>query len=133
VTESPRDKILISKVIDFMNSLSPTKDFYCDFVLNNKIVVEKVRDTELVLAFHHTKPNWTIHIVIIPKQHIRRLVELEDLSLIKEIFIVAQDIIKEKKLAETNYKIITNGGDFQDSQHLHFHLVSGTPKQSFNE
>lgn len=113
--------------------MEPTKDFYCDFVLNNKITVEKVRETERVLAFYHTKPNWTVHIVIIPKQHITRFIEVENMGIIKEIFQIAQDIIKEKGLAESNYKIITNGGSFQDSQHLHFHLVSGKPKQSFSE
>ncbi len=102
-----------------------TKDFYCDFVLNNKLQVEKIKETKNILAFYHTKPNWTIHIVIIPKKHVTRFIELEDMGLIKEIFQVAQDIIKEKGLAESNYKIITNGGSFQDSQHLHFHLVSG--------
>lgn len=115
------------------DKLSPTKDFYCDFVLSNKLAVEKVRETEKVLAYYHTKPNWTVHIVIIPKQHVTRLVELEDMGVIQEIFQVAQDIIKEKGFAESNYKIITNGGSFQDSQHLHFHLVSGEVKQSFNK
>ncbi|MBI4836703.1 MAG: HIT domain-containing protein [Candidatus Abawacabacteria bacterium] len=109
-----------------------TNDFYCDFVLNNKIVVKMVRETKKVLAFHHTQPKWTLHIVIIPKQHITRLVELEDISVIAEIFSVAQDIIKEFRLHESNYKIITNGGSFQDSQHLHFHLVSGK-KHEVNE
>ncbi len=115
------------------NNLPPTKDFYCDFVLSNKLPVEKVRETDRVLAYYHTKPNWTVHIVIIPKQHVTRLVELEDVSVIQEIFQVAQDTIKEKGFAESNYKIITNGGRFQDSQHLHFHLVSGEVKQSLNE
>ncbi len=115
------------------NNLPPTKDFYCDFVLSNKLAVEKVRETDRVLAYYHTKPNWTVHIVIIPKQHVTRLVELEDMSVIQEIFEVAKDIIKEKDFAKSNYKIITNGGNFQDSQHLHFHLVSGEVKQSFCE
>ena len=115
------------------DNLPPTEDFYCDFVLSNKLAVEKVRETDRVLAYYHTKPNWTVHIVIIPKQHVARLVELEDMSVIQEIFEVAQGIIKEKGFAESSYKIITNGGRFQDSQHLHFHLVSGEVKQSFNE
>ncbi|OGD69664.1 hypothetical protein A3I18_00860 [Candidatus Campbellbacteria bacterium RIFCSPLOWO2_02_FULL_35_11] len=110
-----------------------TKDFYCDFVLNDKIKIEKIKETENVLAFYHTKPNWTLHIVIIPKKHITKLVDLENTDLIKEIFEVATDIIKEKGLFGSNYKIITNGGSFQESQHLHFHLVSGEPKQFFNE
>lgn len=102
-----------------------SNDFYCDFVLNNKIEVNRVKETDRVLAFHHTKPSWTFHVVIVPKQHITRLVELEDMGLIQEIFEVAKEIILEHSLQDKNYKIITNGGSFQDSQHLHFHLVSG--------
>lgn len=110
-----------------------TSDFYCDFVLNDKIEVKKETETESVLAFHHTKPNWTFHVVIIPKKHVRRLVELEDIGVIAEIFSIATDIIKKYNLHETNYKIITNGGSFQDSQHLHFHLVSGKVKVDTSE
>lgn len=105
---------------------SETKDFYCDFVLNNKISVEKLVETENVLAFYHTKPSWTFHAVIVPKKHVSNLVELGNMDLIKEIFELAREIIIEKGLDNTNYKIITNGGNFQDSKHLHFHLVSGS-------
>lgn len=111
------------------DNLPPTKDFYCDFVLNDRLMVEKVRETKRVLAYHHTKPDWTTHIAIIPKRHVTNLAEVEDMSLIQEIFSVAKDIIKEKGFDKSNYRIITNGGSFQESQHLHFHLVSGKPKQ----
>ncbi len=110
-----------------MNMNQPeTQDFYCDFVLNNKISVERLMETENVIAFYHTKPSWTFHVVIVPKRHISNLIELEDTDLIKEIFELARAIIIEKGLKDTNYKIITNGGDFQDEKHLHFHLVSGS-------
>lgn len=99
-------------------------DFYCENVFSGKIEVKKAKETDNVLAFYHTKPSWTIHIVIVPKKHIANLVEAEP-EIIKEIFEIAQEIIREQKLDETNYKIIVNGGSFQDSQHLHFHLVSG--------
>ena len=110
-----------------------TNDFYCDFVLNNKIEVKKETETDTILAFHHTKPNWNFHVVIIPKQHIKRLADIEDASIISEIFSIAKDIILKYKLHESNYKIITNGGAFQDSQHLHFHLVSGKPLTNLSE
>ncbi len=110
-----------------------TKDFYCDYVLNKKIEVKKEAETDSVLAFHHTKPNWDFHVVLIPKRHVRRLIELEDMSVISEIFTIARDLIKKYNLHESNYKIITNGGSFQDSEHLHFHLVSGKPKVDYKE
>ncbi len=41
-------------------------DFYCDEVLSGRTQVERVLETEQVLAFHHTRPYWPVHIVIIP-------------------------------------------------------------------
>lgn len=106
---------------------SKTLDFYCDFVFSGKVKVKKVKETNNILAFYHTKPSWTTHIVIVPKKHIPTLLDLKDKNLIEEIFEVAKQIIKEDNLEKTNFKIITNGGKFQDSKHLHFHLVSGNP------
>lgn len=99
-------------------------DFYCEFVLNHKIEVRRVKESEALLAFHHTRPSYPLHIVIVPKQHIEKLSDLQDLALIQEVFALAVEMIKELKLDETNFRIITNGGSFQDSRHLHFHLVS---------
>ncbi|MBI5126427.1 MAG: HIT domain-containing protein [Candidatus Taylorbacteria bacterium] len=103
-----------------------TKDFYCDFVLNNKISVIKEAETATVLAFRHTRPSWTLHIVIVPKQHVVSISDMNSLSVIEEIFSIAKDLINKYNLNSSNYKIITNGGEFQDSKHLHFHLVSGS-------
>lgn len=107
-------------------------DFYCENVFSGKVNVEKVFESDNVLAFYHTKPSWTLHIVIVPKKHVANLMEA-DPDIIKEIFSVAKEIIREKKLHEMNYKIITNGGSFQDSQHLHFHLVSGKREEDLGE
>ena len=51
-------------------------DFYCDRVLNGRTPVDVVAETENVLAFHHTRPFWPVHIVVIPKRHIPSLVDL---------------------------------------------------------
>lgn len=99
-------------------------DFYCENVFSGKIEVKKVKETDNVLAFYHTKPSWTTHIVIVPKIHVVKLTDT-DPKIIQEIFEIAQGIIKDKNFNESNFKIITNGGSFQDSKHLHFHLVSG--------
>lgn len=102
-----------------------TSDFYCDFVLNNKIQVQKEIETDNVLAFHHTKPSWTTHIVIVPKAHITELADVVDMSIVKEIFEVIQRLVLKYELNKKNFRVVTNGGDFQDSKHLHFHLLSG--------
>lgn len=102
-------------------------DFYCDSVLTGLVPVEVVAESSRVLAFMHTHPSWEMHIVVIPKLHVRRLVDVEDSSLFSELFEVMKTIIVERGLAASNYKIVTNGGAYQSTQHLHFHLVSGAP------
>lgn len=105
--------------------MNKTDDFYCENVFSGKVEVEKIKETEKILAFYHTKPSYKLHIVIVPKHHITKLSDVSDMSLINEIFEIAKEIILEKKLDESNYRIITNGGQYQDSKHLHFHLISG--------
>ena len=103
------------------------EDFYCEEVLSGKTPVEKVIETENVLAYRHTRPFWETHIVVIPKRHISSLLELQasDDPLILELF----DIIK--KVAAMVYqekgaaRVLTNLGEYQDSKHLHFHVNSG--------
>lgn len=104
-----------------------SNDFYCDAVLSGRVPVRVVAETATVLAFEHTRPTWQTHLVVIPKQHVRQLIEVQDASLFSELFQVMVSIIRERGLADRNYKIITNGGSYQTTQHLHFHLVSGLP------
>jgi histidine triad (HIT) family protein len=99
-------------------------DFYCENVFSGKVNVKKIKETDNVLAYYHTKPMYPLHIAIVPKEHILTLSEASD-ELINEIFRIAKEIIKDLKLEESSYKVVVNGGSFQDSKHLHFHLVSG--------
>ena len=110
----------------------PVGDFYCDSVLSGRVHVTIVAETGRVLAFEHTRPTWEMHVVIIPKQHITRLIDVTDPTLLSELLEVAVSIIRERGLAETNYKLITNGGSYQSTPHLHIHLVSGDPLDPAN-
>lgn len=103
------------------------KDYYCESILSGKVAVDIVAETDNILAFHHTFPAWDIHIVAIPKRHITRLSDVDDPVLFSEMFQVLTDIVRGKGFADSNYKIIVNGGSYQSNQHLHFHLVSGAP------
>ena len=38
-------------------------DFYCYEALSGRMAVDVVEETEDVLAFHHTRPFWPVHIV----------------------------------------------------------------------
>ncbi|MCG7345958.1 HIT domain-containing protein [Sporosarcina sp. ACRSL] len=106
-----------------------TEDFYCDEVLSGKTPVNKVLETENVLAYYHTRPFYPVHIVAIPKKHISSLITLEEsddglmLDLMGVIKKVAAMVTEENGAC----RVITNLGNYQESKHLHWHIVSGKP------
>jgi len=104
-----------------------TEDFYCDFVLSGKIEVEKVLETENVLAYHHTRPFWETHIVVIPKKHIASIfaVEEADRPLLFELFEAVREIAGRVVAEKGAARILSNTGDYQESKHLHIHINSG--------
>lgn len=98
-------------------------DFYCENVFSGNVRVDAVVETDKVLAFHHTKPIWTTHVVVVPKAHVASLFEADDKTLL-EILDVIKKVIEKLSIKDA-YKIRTNGGSFQDSKHLHFHILAG--------
>ncbi|MEK5389057.1 HIT domain-containing protein [Margalitia sp. FSL K6-0131] len=106
-----------------------TEDFYCEEVLSGKTAVNKVMETENVLAYYHTKPFYPVHIVAIPKKHISSLITLqdEDNELLMELFDVIRKVAATVTEENGACRVITNIGNYQDSKHLHWHIVFGKP------
>jgi len=106
-----------------------TQDFYCDEVLSGKTEVNKVMETENVLAYYHTRPFYPVHIVAIPKKHISSLITLGDSD--NELLLELMGVIKKVATMVTEEhgacRVITNLGNYQESKHLHWHIVSGKP------
>ncbi|MBP1964220.1 HIT domain-containing protein [Paenibacillus aceris] len=106
-----------------------SEDFYCEEVLSGRMSVHKVLESENVLAYHHTRPFYPVHIVTIPKKHISSLITLEDedngllIELMEIVKKVASQVVSEHGAC----RVITNVGTYQDSKHLHFHVVFGQP------
>jgi histidine triad (HIT) family protein len=91
------------------------------------IPVKRLRETNSLLAFHHPQPSYPIHILIVPKRPYSDLLALEtaDTLFLIDLFQVVQSLVREFHLEQSGYRLITNGGTYQDVPHLHFHLVSG--------
>ena len=77
-----------------------------------------------VLAFHHPKPSHSVHILIVPREPIDNLssLPLDDTALLRDIFETVQLLVNQ--LGLERYRLICNGGEYQDIPHLHFHLVA---------
>ncbi|WP_019534793.1 HIT domain-containing protein [Paenibacillus ginsengihumi] len=106
-----------------------SEDFYCDEVLSGRTPVRKVLETDNVLAYHHTRPYYPVHIVAIPKKHIPSLLTLEpsDHALLIELMDVIKKVAEQVLAEHGGCRVLTNLGEYQDSKHLHFHIVYGKP------
>jgi histidine triad (HIT) family protein len=89
--------------------------------------VERLRETETLLAFYHPKPAYPLHILLVPKQPVASLLDLEPSSdFLVDLLVAVQSLVAELHLPA--YRLIVNGGEYQDFPHLHFHLVAPLPE-----
>ncbi len=50
-----------------------------------------------------------------------------DLPFLHDALAVAQRLVRELQLEGAGYRLLLNGGRYQDVKQLHIHLVSGEP------
>lgn len=97
-------------------------------IINGDIPSSKVYEDDTVYAFNDIEPQAPVHILIIPKVHIKSAAEInsDNSSVVAHIFEVAAKIAKDMGLAD-GFRIVTNCGDSagQSVKHLHYHLLSG--------
>jgi len=88
------------------------------------IPVQRLRETETLMAFHHPKPAYKFHVLIVPKQAVSTLMELDskNTTFLSDLYTAVQSLVREYQL--TAYRLIVNGGGYQDFPQLHFHLIS---------
>lgn len=110
------------------NIIFMSEDFYCDEVFSGRTQVEKVHETANVLAYHHTRPFWPVHIVVVPRQHVSSVLEVDD-DLLLELFSVIKEVAAKVHAETGAARVLTNVGEYQDSKHLHFHVNSGDQLQ----
>ena len=102
-------------------------DFYCDVALADVGALDVVEETDQVLAYHHTRPYRPVHVVVIPKRHVGSLTTLtaDDEPLVRDLFAVVQRVAAQVESEHGAAAVLTNLGEYQDSKHLHVHVLSG--------
>ncbi|MEV4502580.1 HIT family protein [Streptomyces klenkii] len=104
-------------------------DFYCEQALSGRTQVRKIIETDTVLAFEHTRPAYTVHLVVIPKRHVLSLIDLGDGGdqLLLDVMTVVRQVAAAVKDEHGACRVVTNMGRYQESQHWHVHVLSGEP------
>jgi len=88
------------------------------------IPVKRLRDTETLMAFHHPRPAYKFHVLLVPKKSLASLKDMDsnNMTFLSDLFSTVQSLVDEFQLAA--YRLIVNAGEYQDFPQLHFHLVS---------
>ena len=90
------------------------------------IPVERLHETETLLAFHHPAPSHPTHILIVPKRNYANMlaIPLEDSDFQRDLFATVQKLVRDFSLESGGYSLVCNGGNYQDVPIVHFHLTS---------
>ena len=94
------------------------------------IPVHRLRETETLMAFHHPKPSYSFHVLLVPKKSVASLKDFDskDTTFLSDLYSTVQSLVDEFHLAA--YRLIVNGGEYQDFPQLHFHLVSDVQRSN---
>ena len=91
--------------------------------------LQRLRETPTLVAFHHPRPSHPVHILIAPRKAIGSLADLTsaDQPLLADVVQAVQSLAAGHRLEAAGYRLVVNGGAYQDIPQLHFHLISGAP------
>ncbi|HET6515949.1 MAG TPA: histidine triad nucleotide-binding protein [Thermodesulfovibrionales bacterium] len=98
-------------------------------IISRKIPARIVREDDSILAFEDINPQAPMHVLVIPKKHIATTLEIGegDHVLIGSLFKTANEIARERGLAERGFRLVmnTNPESGQTVYHIHLHLLGG--------
>ncbi len=101
---------------------------FCKMV-SGEIKPDVVYEDDLILAFRDINPQGPTHVLVIPKEHIETINDLEEhhAELMGKLYLTAAKIAAEEGIAEKGYRTVMNcnsdGG--QEVYHIHLHLIGG--------
>ncbi len=97
-------------------------------IISGDIPSKKVFEDDKILAFYDIAPQAPVHIVVIPKLHIKSADEVssDNSEYIAHIFTKIPEIANLGGITN-GYRVITNCGHdaCQTVPHLHFHILGG--------
>ncbi len=98
-------------------------------IANKEIPKEFTYEDKDIMVFPDIHPVAPIHLLIMPKKHVKDFSELEDSAIWGKLRNVIQKIIREQNVENKGYRLVINGGGAQLIDHLHIHLMGEIGKK----
>jgi histidine triad (HIT) family protein len=97
-------------------------------IVEGKIPSRKVYEDDLVFAFHDIHPVAPVHLLLVPKEHVVSMADLEAKHepAMGRLMVVARRLAAETG-SQDGFRTIVNTGRVgrQEVMHLHMHLIGG--------
>ncbi len=108
--------------------MSSTDCLFCKIVAGD-IPAEIVYESESAIAFRDVNPQAPTHVLIIPRQHIATINDLDegDEETVGHLYMAAKAIAAAEGLADDGYRVVMNCNEAagQTVFHIHLHLMGG--------
>ncbi|TWI77408.1 histidine triad (HIT) family protein [Desulfobotulus alkaliphilus] len=102
-------------------------------IIRREIPSEFLMETEDLVVFRDINPKAPVHLLIVPKVHIRSINQLEENHgpLVGRLFLAAKEMALREGISTSGYKLQFNveKGGGQEVFHLHLHLIGGWKKR----
>lgn len=98
-------------------------------IAQKDIAATIVFENDDIIAFRDIKPQAPIHLLVIPKEHIATINEVQDKhqELLGAMILCAKQLAQQEGLSEQGYRLVfnVNSGGGQEVYHIHLHLLGG--------
>jgi len=105
---------------------------FCKMV-SGEIAPDKVYEDDDVLAFRDISPQAPLHVLVVPKEHITTLNDIEErhAAVLGKMYLAVKQIAEQEGVAGDGYRTVINcnrdGG--QSVFHIHLHMLAGRSMQ----
>ena len=115
--------------VEKAQTAKPGGDTIFGKIIRKEIPAEILHEDDLSLAFKDVAPQAPVHFLVIPKQPIAMLQDVEegDAALMGHLMVVAKKVAKAQGLEEGGYRLVINNGKdgAQSVYHIHLHILGG--------
>jgi len=98
-------------------------------IISGEIPSKKVYSDDEFFAFRDVNPQAPVHILLVPRRHIERIVDLKDAdaSLMGKMILAANKIAQAEGIVEEGFRCVLNCNEHggQSVFHVHLHLLGG--------
>lgn len=97
---------------------------FCE-ITSGAVQSQKLYETEELIVINDINPQAPVHLLVIPKQHVKEFIDLPT-TLMHNVFEMAKQVIEEQHI--DSYRLINNGKNAAVIDHFHLHILGKVDK-----